>query len=178
MGIRSIAHKPENVLTILTLALFFLVSTPRSVHFFLGLEGEPAKSKTRIWIQFHETIKSKTTLTFTEFKKDDIACEYRLFQLTKFLKSCTQANFPWDDCLGRALKFRNVKKKVSSCAHVLGKTPHSEIYGLVVYWRQRNVPNCVLSLLLFVFDVPIFVVVGKTLYPLAVRTQFSSQLRL
>ena len=48
MGIRSIAHKPESVLTILTLALFFLVSTPRSVHFFLGLEGEPAKSKTRI----------------------------------------------------------------------------------------------------------------------------------
>ena len=48
MGIRSIAHKPENVLTILTLALFFLVSTPRSVLFFLGLEGEPAKSKTRI----------------------------------------------------------------------------------------------------------------------------------
>ena len=48
MGIRSIAHKPENVLTILTLTLFFLVSTPRSVQFFLGLEGEPAKSKTRI----------------------------------------------------------------------------------------------------------------------------------
>ena len=51
MGIRSIAHKPENVLTIqtiLTLALFFLVSTPRSVQFFLGLEGEPAKSKTSI----------------------------------------------------------------------------------------------------------------------------------
>ena len=67
MGIRSIAHKPENVLTILTLALFFLVSTPRSVHFFLGLEGEPARSTTSIRIQFHETIKSKTTLTFTEF---------------------------------------------------------------------------------------------------------------
>ena len=67
MGIRSMAHKPESVLTILTLALFFLVSTPRSVHFFLGLEGEPARSTTSIRIQFHETIKSKTTLTFTEF---------------------------------------------------------------------------------------------------------------
>ena len=67
MGTSSIAHKPENVLTILTLALFFLVSTPRSVHFFLGLEGEPARSTTSIRIQFHETIKSKTTLTFTEF---------------------------------------------------------------------------------------------------------------
>ena len=67
MGIRSIAHKPENVLMFLTLALFFLVSTPRSVHFFLGLEGEPARSTTSIRIQFHETIKSKTTLTFTEF---------------------------------------------------------------------------------------------------------------
>ena len=48
MGIRSITHKPENVLTILTLALFFLVSTPRSVQFFLGIEGEPARSKTSI----------------------------------------------------------------------------------------------------------------------------------
>ena len=67
MGIRSIAHKPENALMFLTLALFFLVSTPRSVHFFLGLEGEPARSTTSIRIQFHETIKSKTTLTFTEF---------------------------------------------------------------------------------------------------------------
>lgn len=67
MGTSSIAHKPENVLTIVTLALFFLVSTPRSVQFFLGLEGEPARSTTSIRIQFHETIKSKTTLTFTEF---------------------------------------------------------------------------------------------------------------